>query len=481
VKAGATLLSRVGFLRVVMMPMFLPACMSLSLLLPAASRGLGQRQHRQRWDQADCLSGRIPTGASMGQDHAREDVCDGRTHHCLGRPVSARGPAATPAALARALLADQAGQARTRLTGVRRWWTGPPLDQVVVSSQLIQAALALLPSGQSAVVALDTTRLGAWEIWLAGIVVAGRTMPIGWAVLPSPWPKGRFRTTTLALIRRLQAAFPPAVPWTLVADRGFPSARLFAQLRQGGTRFSVRLRLSDWVMVARVYMTGAEHLRAGRLVDGQRTAATMGRGRPDQPLVPGWVVVSTAVVAPPQHKQNPGTVRERAKRAKAHAQHRAHKQGRKTKPPSATAQRYAQTWVLFITAPTVGQAVAEYAQRMPIEETFRDWHSDWGVRVAVVDLPTEAMVDRLIGMVCVTSSLQMQVGQRFSADPLGQQRRKQWTVTEQVSWFWCGQQLLNDPGCDWSVWLAAQWEALTIPQASVGAEPGSVPMLAEAA
>jgi hypothetical protein len=207
----------------------------------------------------------------------------------------------------------------------------------------------------------------------------------------------------------------------------------------------------------------------------------MGRGRPDQPLVPGWVVVSTAVVAPPKHKQNPGTVRERAKRAKAHAQHRAHKQGRKTKPPSATAQRYAQSWVLFTTAPTVGQAVAEYAQRMPIEETFRDWHSGWGVRVAVVDLPTEAMVDRLIGVVCVTYSLQMQVGQRFSADPLGQQRRKQWTVTDRVSWFWCGQQLLNDPGCDWSVWLATQWQALTIPQASVVSEPESVPMLADAA
>ena len=104
-------------------------------------------------------------------------------------------------------------------------------------------------------------------------------------------------------------------------------------------------------MVARVYTTVAEHLVAGRLVDGQRTAATMGRGRPDQPLVPGWVVVSTAVVAPPK-QQNPGTARERAQRAKAHAQHRAHKQGRKTKPPSATAQRYAQTWVLFTTAPT---------------------------------------------------------------------------------------------------------------------------------
>ena len=43
------------------------------------------------------------------------------------------------------------------------------------------------------------------------------------------------------------------------------------------------------------------------------------------------------------------------------------------------------------------------------------------------------------------------------------------------------QQLLNDPGRHWRVWLAAQGEALTIPQASVVFEPESVPMLAEAA
>ena len=48
-----------------------------------------------------------------------------------------------------------------------------------MSPQLIQAALALLPSGQSVVVALDTTRLGPWEVGLAGIVVAGRPLPIG--------------------------------------------------------------------------------------------------------------------------------------------------------------------------------------------------------------------------------------------------------------------------------------------------------------
>jgi hypothetical protein len=387
----------------------------------------------------------------------------------------------TPAALSRALPAEQAGRARARLTRVRRWWTGPPLDQVVVSPQLIQKALVLLPPHQPVVVALDTTRLGPWEVWLAGIVVAGRTLPIGWAVVPYPWPKGRFRATTIALIQRLQAAFPWGVRWTLVADRGFPSAVLFAQLRHGDTGFSVRLRLSDWVTVAGVYAMVAVHLETGRLVDGQRTAAAMGRGRPAQPLVPGWVVVSAAVATPPKHKQNPGTARERAKRAKAHAQHRAHKQGRKTKLPSVTAQRYAQTWVLFTTASTVAQAVAEYAQRMSIEETFRDWHSSWGVRAAVVALPTEAMVDRLIGVVCLTYSLQMCLGQRLSADPLGQQRRAQWTVTDRVSWFWCGQRLLHDPGYDWSVWLAAQWEALTIPQVSVVSEPEYVPMLAEAA
>jgi hypothetical protein len=255
------------------------------------------------------------------------------------------------------------------------------LEQTVVSPQLIQAALTLLPPGQpSVVVALATTRLGPWEVWLAGIVVQGRTVPIGWVVIPYPWPKGRFRTTTIALIQWLQDAFPPSVAWSVVADRGFPSARLFAHLRQADTSFSVRLRLNVWVTVAGVYAMVAEHLEAGRLVVGQRPAAVMGCGQRDQPLVPGWIAVSAAVVVPPKHKQNPGTERERRQRATARAKQRARKYGRHPTPPSATARRYAQTWVLFTTAPTVTHAVAEYAQRMAIEETFRDWHSGWGVR-----------------------------------------------------------------------------------------------------
>lgn len=387
----------------------------------------------------------------------------------------------TPAALARALPGEHAGSGRARLRRVRRWWSGPALDQPTISPALIRQALSLRAVAQPVVVALDTTRLRQWEVWLAGIVVGGRTLPIGWAVIPYPWPKGCFRAATLVLIRQLQAAFPLGVHWTLVADRGFPSAALFAQLRQGGTEFSVRLRLSDWVTVGAVYATVATHLAAGRLGVGRRTVATIGRGRLEQPLVRGWVVVSAAVAALPAHKQNPGTARERAKRAKAQARHRAHKQGRKTKPPSATAQRYAQTWVLFTTAPTAAQAVREYAGRMAIEETYRDWHHHWAVRPAVSNLPTAAMALRLIGVVCLAYTVQMHLGQRVSTDPRAQPRRAQWTVTNRVSWFWCGQRLFADPGYDWSSWLAQQWASLGQSVAPPLAPPVSEPVLAEAA
>ena len=91
------------------------------------------------------------------------------------------------------------------------------------------------------------------------------------------------------------------------------------------------------------------------------------------------------------------------------------------------------------------------------------------------------MVDRLLGVICLTYGLQMQLGQRLSADPLGQQLRRQWTVTDRVSWFWCGQRLFDDPGYDWSGWLAQQWESLEQRVAAAPATPIPGPALAEAA
>ena len=65
--------------------------------------------------------------------------------------------------------------ALSRLRRGRRWWCGPVLDQATIRPALIRLALALHTAAQPVVVALDTTRLGCWEVWVAGLVVAGRS------------------------------------------------------------------------------------------------------------------------------------------------------------------------------------------------------------------------------------------------------------------------------------------------------------------
>jgi hypothetical protein len=122
---------------------------------------------------------------------------------------------------------------------------------------------------------------------------------------------------------------------------------------------------------------------------------------------------------------------------------------------------------------------------MAIEEPSRDWQHHGAVRTAVVGLPTEAMVVRLIGGVCWASTVQRHLGQRVSGDPMSQQRRAQWTVTDRLSWLWCGPRLCDDPGDDWSGWLAQQWESLgqrvTTAPAPPVSETASLSALEEAA
>lgn len=371
-----------------------------------------------------------------------------------------------PASLARAIPAEAPGSGRSRLRRVRRCWDGPALPQDTLTARLVRAALALLPSAAQVIVALDTTRVDAWEIWQAGIVFAGHTLPVAWAVMPYPWPKGRFRATTLALVDHLAGAFAPGQPWVLVADRGFPSAYLFGKLLAQKVGWTVRLRLSDWVTVAGVYGMVRDHLEAERLRTGERVPARIGRGTADQPWVDAWIVVNDQIAPPPQHQQNPGTKREREARAKAHAKHLAQK-GRKSRPPSDLAKKYARTWVVFTTAPSVNEALSEYAARMTIEQTFRDWHHGWGLRTATAALTAETAVVRMVGIVCLAYHLQVALGVRFSQDPRGQARRAQWTVTNRISYFWCAQQLLTDPGADWGAWIAEQWDHLITPDTEI--------------
>jgi len=90
-------------------------------------------------------------------------------------------------------------------------------------------------------------------------------------------------------------------------------------------------------------------------------------------------------------------------------------------------------------------------------------------------------VARLIGVVCLAYTVQRHLGQRVSPAPVGQQRGAQWTVSDRVSWFWCGQRLCGDPGYDWSGWVAQQWESLGLPVAVTPASTVCELALAEAA
>src|SRR3990172_4227926 len=64
----------------------------------------------------------------------------------------------TPAAVARAIPAEESGSGRSRLRRAQRWWSGPQLDLDRLTPRLIRAALTLLPKDQPIVVAMDTSR-----------------------------------------------------------------------------------------------------------------------------------------------------------------------------------------------------------------------------------------------------------------------------------------------------------------------------------
>src|SRR5437016_12213713 len=148
--------------------------------------------------------------------------------HALAHLVTALliGQSVRPTALMRALSSPLPVPARQRYKRVARAWTRPWLSPAWLVPRLVPAALALVPAERDGVthLALDSVRCGGWGVFTLGVVWHGRVRPVGWAVLPYPWPKGRFTPTVCALIRQVAAVWPVERPVHLVADRGFPCA-----------------------------------------------------------------------------------------------------------------------------------------------------------------------------------------------------------------------------------------------------------------
>src|SRR5262249_43566105 len=158
-----------------------------------------------------------------------------------------------PADLARALPTLRTARARQALRRVQRIVGRAAQQHGRWTPWLLRAALRLVPPGPVLLV-LDSTRCRRWEIFTLGLVFHGRVLPLAWRVLPYPWPKKQFTPTVLALLEHVWAQWPPTRPVHLLADRGFPSLKLFRHLAYWRTcralDYTIRLRASDWVRQA---------------------------------------------------------------------------------------------------------------------------------------------------------------------------------------------------------------------------------------
>jgi hypothetical protein len=359
-------------------------------------------------------------------------------------------------ALMRALVSPQGVLARQRYRRLARLLDRPWLAPAWLTPALVRAAVALAVAAggaRTARLALDTVRCGPWEVFTVGVVWHGRVLLVGWAVLPYPWPKGRFTPTVCALVRQVAAVWPPDVAAELVADRAFPSGALFRTLVQQHWGWTLRLSARHWVQV------GAAPQQTRTLVpqvgEGQWRAwpATYGSGKH---AVSGTLIIGRGPYVIPRHQATPGSLAHRAARQARRVQHAASKHG-------GTASPY-ETWViLFTTQPTTIGARNAYRQRWPIEGTYRDAQSGWdgqhgwGLDHVVPSLPSLAAVERVVGVWALGVLIQSWVGDqvgRPTAPAAVQQTVAQWTVTGRLSVWARGRLALTEPSGALTAWLA---------------------------
>ena len=106
----------------------------------------------------------------------------------------------------------------------------------------------LVPTDCPVTVALDWTYLTDYVMLSANIVVAGRAVPLAWTVMKRrvfDATKTSRNTVEDDLILRLDAAMGDR-EWVLVADRGYARADLIAKLQGWGIQFVIRAQTGTW-------------------------------------------------------------------------------------------------------------------------------------------------------------------------------------------------------------------------------------------
>jgi hypothetical protein len=325
----------------------------------------------------------------------------------------------TATGVMRTMLSDLTVPARQRYKRVARALRRPWLAPAFLTPRLVRAALALA-SPASPHLALDSVRLGRWEVFTVGLVWHTRVLVVGWAVLPYPWPKRRFTPTVCALLAQVAAAWPAeAPPPHLVADRGFPSKRFFATLQRLGWDFTIRLRATDAVVVHGVPQTVRALIAQAVVGTWSAMEATYGGGRH---AAGATLVLGRGLAVVPAHQRDDGSARARTHQQARRAHHVASKRG----PGVGRLAPDTDRWMVrFTTQSQVLPALRSYRQRWATEGSYRDAQSGWDGRCgwdlhhAASRLGDADTVARLSGLWALCTLLQSWLGDGLarSRDP----------------------------------------------------------------
>jgi hypothetical protein len=367
------------------------------------------------------------------------------------------GQSLRPSALMRALLSPVPVPARQRYKRVARFWARPWLTPAWLTPRLVRAALALVepvpwgPAEGQLLVVLDSVRCGPWEVFTLGVVWHGRLLPVSWAVLPYPWPTGQVTPTVCRLLRQVAAVWPPGRPGHLLADRAFPSHKLFTTLRQLDWGWRVRLRAPMPVTAAGVAQTVRDLLRQARPHGWTVWPGAYGQGRK---AIPVTLVVGRGLVVLPQHQRTLGSQRPRAQRQAERLRVKRYRYA----SVSAT-----DAWmVLCTTLPTWQDAVRSYRQRWATEGSYRDAQSGWDgqhgwdLEPVLTQARTVGQAAHLVGLWALGALLQTWLGSQVAHGPAAVRAiAAQWTTTGRLSVWAQGQLALREP-------LLAAWVAQTL-------------------
>jgi hypothetical protein len=372
------------------------------------------------------------------------------------------GQSLRPAVLMRALLSPNPVPARQRYKRVARSLHRCWLSSDWLTPLLVRAALALVkpdpigsPTAGLTHLALDSVRCGGWEIFTLSVVWHGRGLPVGWAVLPYPWPKNQFTPTVCQMLRQVGAVWPPDRPAHLVADRAFPSLQLFQTLRGIGWAWTVRLRAASWVTVKGQPQRARALLAEAQIGSWKVLVGFYGSG---PTAVAGRLVVGRGLIVLPYHQRREGSLRQRARQRLERERELVFKHP--GHPPAASLQT--DGWaILFTSHTTWQQASLSYRRRWATEGIYRDaqggWdgRQGWDLERVVARLKESIQVEHVVGLWALGVLAQSWIGYQLmhSSSPQLRAVAGQWTTTNRLSIWARGRLALADTSGLLNDWL----------------------------